>query len=718
MPAASTTVTLQGKDKTQKAFSSVQKSVGRLKKSLGALKMGALGLGALGAGTFALAKKSQKAADEIGKMADRLKISTKAVQIFRFAGEQAGLTMGEMDKTLLELGRNIGYAATKTGAQRDAFNALGISAQKLKSMNMEETFLVLADALKDAPNRFEAMSHASDLFGRSGKKSINLFAGGAKAIHEYGDQLESVGGILSDQYIRNSEAANDASNRFSKVLTGTVSSALQGMAPATREAADGMAALFSPTGGGGGDGSLLVQFVRTAVKGLLQLRRVFGVLEVGVGGFFEFMLSYFKSGEAQVTRLAGLVKAVLGGAFDSVSATVGKTLNKIIEGINKLSDVVGVEPLQLIEIEKTPSVAERINHTLKETGQLIAEQKGHRAGIAEGMQKELGLLEAQHQKRVELFENAQKTVVVEQSKLDVTKRLAEEAAFAHEEAEQRKLKAAEEAAKAAAKAVAISEEKKREEVRLTSEALGEALEAERARRQSVFDSAREISVAARDEAQVRMMSETELMEQEYAKQVEVMQSAQEQGIITHDQAAFEIRRIEKNKTEALIELERQRMLATVDTMAGMAAAVSDQGQAFFEFSKALNVAQAIMNTYQAATKAFAQGGVFGIATGSLMIALGLAQVNKIKSTTFTPSKREVGGPVTKGRPYLVGERGPEMFVPKSAGDVQANSGATNVNIQINAVDTEGFDELLFARRAVIVSVINQAMHRQGKRGLV
>jgi len=207
-------------------------------------------------------------------------------------------------------------------------------------------------------------------------------------------------------------------------------------------------------------------------------------------------------------------------------------------------------------------------------------------------------------------------------------------------------------------------------------------------------------VAARDEAQVRMMSETELMEQEYAKQVEVMQSAQEQGIITHDQAAFEIRRIEKNKTEALIELERQRMLATVDTMAGMAAAVSDQGQAFFEFSKALNVAQAIMNTYQAATKAFAQGGVFGIATGSLMIALGLAQVNKIKSTTFTPSKREVGGPVTKGRPYLVGERGPEMFVPKSAGDVQANSGATNVNIQINAVDTEGFDELFHAFLAV------------------
>ena len=59
------------------------------------------------------------------------------------------------------------------------------------------------------------------------------------------------------------------------------------------------------------------------------------------------------------------------------------------------------------------------------------------------------------------------------------------------------------------------------------------------------------------------------------------------------------------------------------------------------------------------------------------------------------------------------------FTPQTAGEIQPNSsGATTVNISINAIDTEGFDELLFARRAVIVSVINQAMHRQGKRGLV
>ena len=36
--------------------------------------------------------------------------------------------------------------------------------------------------------------------------------------------------------------------------------------------------------------------------------------------------------------------------------------------------------------------------------------------------------------------------------------------------------------------------------------------------------------------------------------------------------------------------------------------------------------------------------------------------------------RATGGTVSPQRPYLVGERGPELFVPASAGRVEANAG--------------------------------------------
>jgi len=50
--------------------------------------------------------------------------------------------------------------------------------------------------------------------------------------------------------------------------------------------------------------------------------------------------------------------------------------------------------------------------------------------------------------------------------------------------------------------------------------------------------------------------------------------------------------------------------------------------------------------------------------------------------------RATGGPVAPGRPYLVGERGPELFVPTASGRVEtmAPAGAreVRVNVTINA----------------------------------
>lgn len=54
--------------------------------------------------------------------------------------------------------------------------------------------------------------------------------------------------------------------------------------------------------------------------------------------------------------------------------------------------------------------------------------------------------------------------------------------------------------------------------------------------------------------------------------------------------------------------------------------------------------------------------------------------------------RATGGPVAPDRPYLVGERGPELFVPTSAGRVEAHAGpAREVRVSINVVSPRGSD---------------------------
>jgi len=50
---------------------------------------------------------------------------------------------------------------------------------------------------------------------------------------------------------------------------------------------------------------------------------------------------------------------------------------------------------------------------------------------------------------------------------------------------------------------------------------------------------------------------------------------------------------------------------------------------------------------------------------------------------FAPAPRAMGGPVTAGRPYLVGERGPELFVPGRTGGIVPNGQMGGAGVTVN-----------------------------------
>ena len=90
-------------------------------------------------------------------------------------------------------------------------------------------------------------------------------------------------------------------------------------------------------------------------------------------------------------------------------------------------------------------------------------------------------------------------------------------------------------------------------------------------------------------------------------------------------------------------------------------------------------------------------------------------------------KRENGGPVTGGRPYLVGEQGPELFVPGQSGGIVPNNGlamagagggSTNINItyDIKAFDAKDATAAIAEQAPTIVGIVEQSFRKRGKRG--
>lgn len=86
-------------------------------------------------------------------------------------------------------------------------------------------------------------------------------------------------------------------------------------------------------------------------------------------------------------------------------------------------------------------------------------------------------------------------------------------------------------------------------------------------------------------------------------------------------------------------------------------------------------------------------GSIGLGGGSGGGGLGgVLNLGGLIGSIFGLPGRATGGPVAPGRGYLVGERGPELFVPTSSGRVVPNAGtggARDVNVSIRVVSPQG-----------------------------
>ena len=96
---------------------------------------------------------------------------------------------------------------------------------------------------------------------------------------------------------------------------------------------------------------------------------------------------------------------------------------------------------------------------------------------------------------------------------------------------------------------------------------------------------------------------------------------------------------------------------------------------------------------------------------------------KFISTLLGVPAMASGGSVAKGKPYLVGERGPELFIPNQQGQItQTARGmggeSVNVSFNINTIDSRGFEEALNENRGTITAIINDAVNEKGRGNVI
>lgn len=193
---------MKGMDKNTKDVSkSVGMSFGAMVKAGAAL---AVGFGAIKIAGDALKSlmgnfsEAIKLGSDFDQMSTRTGVAVDSLVVLSRAFENAGVSGGNVGKTINRMQKSIVDAGNGLAAPQRAFENLGISLEDIKELSPEEQFKVIGEGIKNLKTPAERTAVAMDIFGRAGAEALTVFRDGAAGIDVAIDQLGSMPGILAE----------------------------------------------------------------------------------------------------------------------------------------------------------------------------------------------------------------------------------------------------------------------------------------------------------------------------------------------------------------------------------------------------------------------------------------------------------------------------------------------------------------------------------------
>ena len=188
---------------------------------------------------------------------------------------------------------------------------------------------------------------------------------------------------------------------------------------------------------------------------------------------------------------------------------------------------------------------------------------------------------------------------------------------------------------------------------------------------------------------------------EYARQQQLLQSLLDANVISEDEFATEVERTSERLREQIEETQRQT------ERTGQFA-----NQLGFSFSSAFEDAILKGKSFSDVLKGLEQDIARIIIRSAITAPLGNAIAGGVQSLVGSISfggARAEGGPVSGGMAYLVGERGPEIVVPRNSGTVIPNERLGGVSFAPTYnIDARGADASMLPRLRAEMTAIAQA----------
>ena len=191
----------------------------------------------------ALAARGLDYASSLGEVSQQLGVTTTDLQQYRYVASQVGVSQEEMDKGLAKLTLTMGQARAGVAGPKAAFAELGkiIGVDVLKSAaTAGDAIPLLADAFVKIKDPTQQARLAVELFGKTGLQFLPLLANGASGVNSLRKAVEDLGGVLTEEQIRNADNAADKFSEVKQVLEANIAGTVANNAGAILQLADAL----------------------------------------------------------------------------------------------------------------------------------------------------------------------------------------------------------------------------------------------------------------------------------------------------------------------------------------------------------------------------------------------------------------------------------------------------------------------------------------------
>lgn len=196
-----------------------------------------LGTGGLGL----LVRNAITAGDRIAEMAQRIGVSTDALQELSHAAQLSGASVEDLENGLRFLNKNLGDAQAGGKAAAEAFRKIGIDASQFR--NAGDAIGAVADGILTLGNEAQRTEARLEILGRGGNQLAILLNEGSEGIARMREEARRLGLVIDREMLKHAQKLADDFDRLAAVIKTNLTTSMLALAPVLLATAEKLAAL-------------------------------------------------------------------------------------------------------------------------------------------------------------------------------------------------------------------------------------------------------------------------------------------------------------------------------------------------------------------------------------------------------------------------------------------------------------------------------------------